>query len=123
MTEVDAWRPAFILDSGDRGVGRPPVPTELVHGLGEARAALAECQRRHRRLLRWIGRIARQARHTGHAFVFREERLKSCVVDRPVIGDTVERPNAEVGWMQTWIVRRIYDGAATDAVEVQHLDW
>jgi len=107
------WRPRYrTATSANR----------VVHGLGKARAALAQCQRRHWRLLRWIGRIAGKARHTGHAFVFREERLQSGVIDRPVIGDTIKRPDAEVGWMQTRVVRRIHDGAATDTVEVQHLD-
>ena len=122
MTEIDARRPAFILGGGDRGVGRPPMPAELVHRLGEVRAAFAECQRRHRRLLRRIGRIAGQAGHAGHAVVLCEERLQRRVVDRPVIGDAVERSHAEIRRMQARIVRGVDDGAAADAVEIHHLD-
>src|SRR6266446_9863774 len=36
MTEVDAARPPLVIGRGDRRIGRPPVPAELVHRLAEA---------------------------------------------------------------------------------------
>src|SRR6202043_3414964 len=64
VTEVDTAPAPFIVGRGNRGVGRPPVPAELVHRLAEARARLAERQWRHRRLL-W--RISGIAGKTGDA--------------------------------------------------------
>ena len=122
VAEIDAAAAAVIVGRGDRRVGRPPVPAELVHRLAEARAGLAERQRRHRRLFRRIGGIARKARDAHHAVVLGEERLQRLVVDRPVVGDAVERPHLEVGRMQARKMRRVHDGAAADAVEVHHLD-
>ena len=122
MAEIDAARAALIIGGGDGGVGRPPVPAELVHRLAEARARLAERQWRHRRLLRRIGGIAGETRDAHHAVVLGEERLQRRVVDRPVVGDAVERAHLEVGRMQARKMRGVHDGAAADAVEIDHLD-
>jgi hypothetical protein len=37
MAEIDAARPALVVHRRDRGVRRPPVPAELVHGLADLR--------------------------------------------------------------------------------------
>ena len=98
------------------------MPAELVHRLAETRAGLAERQRRHRRFFRRIGRIAGKPGDAHHAVVLGEERLQRLVVDRPVVGDAVEHLHLEVGGMQARIVRRVHDGRAADAVEVDDLD-
>src|SRR6202048_5311071 len=58
VAEIDAARAPFIIGGGDRGVGRAPMPAELVHRLAETRARLAERQWRDRRLLWRISGIA-----------------------------------------------------------------
>ena len=91
MAEIDARRPPVVLGRRDRGVRWPPVPAKLVHRLGITRAGLAERQRRHRRLVGRVGRIAGEAGDAHHAVVLGEERLQRRVIDRPVIGDAVQR--------------------------------
>ena len=98
------------------------VPAELVHRLTEARARLAQRQRRHRRLLRRIGGIAGETGDAHHAIVLGEERLQRRIVDRPVVGDAVERADLEIRGVQAREMRRVHDGAAADAVEVHDLD-
>ena len=61
VAEVDALRAALVGCGGDGGVGRPPVPAELVHRPGIARAGLAERDRRHRRMARRHAGIAGEA--------------------------------------------------------------
>ena len=122
MAEIDARRPPVVLGRGDRCVRRPPVPAKLVHRVPEPCTALAQRQRRHGRLLRRIGRIAGQARDARHAVVLGEERLQRRVVDRPVIGDAIERAHAEIRWMQPGIVPGVHDRAAAHGVEIHHLD-
>ena len=122
MAEIDARRPPVVLDRGDRGVRRPPVPAKLVHRHREPGAALAQRQRWHRRLLRRIGGIAGQPRDARHAIVLGEERLQRRVVDRPVIRDAVQRSHPEIRRVQPGIVPGVHDRAAAHAVEVHHLD-
>ena len=121
MAEIDALRPALIFGRGDGDVGRPPVPAQLVHRLGIARAGLAQRHRRHRRVARRIGRIAGQAGHAHHAVVLGEERLQRRVVDRPVVGDAVQRLHPEIRRMHARKMRGVEDRAAADAVEVGDL--
>jgi hypothetical protein len=98
------------------------VPTELVEPARERRTRLAQRQRRHHRFMRRIGRIARQTRHAHHPVVLGVERLQRLVVDRPVIGDAVQRAHAEVRWVEPREVTRIQYCAAADTVEVRDLD-
>ena len=95
---------------------------ERVHCPAEPRARFAERQRRHRRLVERIGGISGQPRDAHHAVVLGEERLQRGIVDRPVVGDAVERLDLEVGWVHARIMRGVDDGAAADAVEIDHLD-
>ncbi len=67
-------------------------------------------------------RIARQARRTHDAIVLLEERRQRVVIDRPVVGDTVERLHLEVGRMQPRPMRGVHHGRAADGVEVDDLD-
>ncbi len=67
-------------------------------------------------------RIAGEARDAHHAVVLLEERRQRVVVDRPVVGDAVERLHLEVGRMQPRPMRRVHDGRAADGVEVHDLD-
>ncbi len=122
VAEVDAARPPLIVRRRDRRVRRPPVPAQLVHRLAEPRAGFAERQWRHRRLMRRIGRITRETRDTHHAVVLGEVRLQRGVVDRPVVGDAVQRAHLEVRGVHAREMRRVHDGAAADAVEIHHLD-
>ena len=96
VTEVDARRAPVILGGGNGGVGRPPVPAQLVHRPRVAHAGAAERQWRHRRLVGRIGGIAGQAGHAHHAVVLGEVRLQRRVIDRPVIGHAVQRTHAEI---------------------------
>ena len=121
VAEVDALRAALVVGRGDGGVGRPPVPAELVHRPRVARAGLAERDRRHRRLVRRHAGIAGQAGDAHHAVVLVVEGLERPVVDRPVVGHAVERLHAEVRRMHARAVRRVDHRAAADAVEVGDL--
>ena len=110
-----------VLGRRDRGVRWPPVPAKLVHRLGITRAGLAERQRRHRRTAGRIGRIAGEAGDAHHAVVLGKERLQRRVIDRPVIGDAVQRPHAKIRRVHPREMRREHDGAAADRVEVGDL--
>ena len=121
VAEVDALRAAFVRRRGDGGVGGPPVPAELVHRPGVVRAGLAERNRRHRRLVRRHAGIAGQARDAHHAVVLVVEAFQRPVVDRPVVGDAIERLHLEVRRMHARPVRRVDHRAAADAVEVGDL--
>ena len=122
MAEIDAARPALIIHRGDRGVRRPPVPAELVHGLADQRAGKPERLRRHRRARQRRHRIARKARDAHHPVVLFEERRERVVINRPVISDAVERLHLEIGRVQPRPMRGVHHGRAADAVEVHHLD-
>ena len=74
------------------------------------------------RLVRRIGRVAGQAGDAHHPVVLRVVRFERRVVDRPVLGDAVQRLDAEVRGMQAREMRRVQDGAAAHAVEVGDLD-
>ena len=121
VPQIDARRAPVVLGRRDRGVRWPPVPAKLVHRLGITRAGLAERQRRHRRLPGRIGRIAGEAGDAHHAVVLGKERLQRRVIDRPVIGDTIQRPHAKIRRMHPREMRREHDGAAADRVEVGDL--
>ena len=97
------------------------MPTQPVHRAGVTRAGLAQRQRRHRRVMRRIGGIARETGHAHHAVVLREERLQRGVIDRPVVGDAVERANPEIGRMHAGKMRGEHDRPAADPVEVGDL--
>ena len=122
MAEIDALRAAFVIHRGDRAVRRPPVPAELVQPARQRRTGLAQRQRRHHRFVRRIGGIAGQAGHAHHPVVLGVERLQGRVVDRPVIGDAVQRAHAKVRRMEAREVTRVQHRAAADAVEVGDLD-
>ena len=122
VAEVDAARPPLVVRRGDRRVRRPPVPAELVHRLAEPRAGFAERQWRHRRLMRRIGRIAGKPRDAHHAVVLGEVRRQRGVVERPVVGDAIERAHAKIGGVKAREVRGVQNGAAADGVELRHLD-
>ena len=101
---------------GDRLRPGPPVPAEAVHARGRSPADLADRQRRKRRArARGIGRIAGHAGDREvllHSLVVRHEVV---VGEGPVVGDPVERPDAEVGRQEPHPVRRVEDRAAADA--------
>ncbi len=101
---------------GDRLRPGPPVPAEPVHAGGRSPADLADRQRRERRArARRIGRITRHARDREvllHPLVVRHEVV---VGEGPVVGDPVERPDAEVGRQEPHPVRRVEDRAAAHA--------
>ena len=96
---LDARPPAVVRRRVDRVELRPPVPAELRVAAGDLQPGRPDRQRRHRRVLGVgrVGRIARQARHAELAVGPVEVRQQLEVVDRPVVGDAVERADAEVG--------------------------
>ncbi len=96
MAEIDAARPALVVHRRDRGVGWPPVPAELVHGVADQRAGKPERLRRHRRVRQRRKRIAGHAGYAHHPVVLLEERCERVVIDRPVVGDAVQRLHLEV---------------------------
>ena len=122
MAEIDAAGAALVVGGRHRGVRRPPVPAELVHGLADDRTGAAERLRRHRRLGQWRERVPGQPGYPHHAVVLGKERRQRVVVDRPVVGDAVERFHAKIGRMQPRPVRGVHHGRAADAVEIHHLD-
>ncbi|MHC2715412.1 hypothetical protein ACVIWV_005133 [Bradyrhizobium diazoefficiens] len=122
MAEIDAAGPALIIHGRDRGVRRPPVPTELVHGLADDRTGQSHRLLRHRRMRQRRERIARQAGCAHHPVVLLEERGQRVVVDRPVVGDAVERFHLEIGRMQPRPVRGVHHRRAADRIVVDDLD-
>ena len=94
---LDARPAPVIRDRVDRVELRPPVPAELGHAAAipsppTRSAAAASARPRCRR----IGRVARQPGHAEVAVGPVEVRQQLEVVDRPVVGDAVERADAEV---------------------------
>ncbi len=93
-------RPAPVVgDRVDRVELRPPVPAQLGHAARDLQPCRPDRQRRHRRVL-GVGRVRRVAGQPGHAEIAVgpvEVRQQLEVVDRPVVGDAVERTDAEVG--------------------------
>ncbi len=122
MAEIDALRAAFVIHRGDRAVRRPPMPAKLVKPARQRRTRLAQRERRHHRFMRRIGGIAGQAGYAHHPVVLGVERLQGRVVDRPVIGDAVQRARAKIRRMEPREVTRVQHRAAADAVEVGDLD-
>ncbi len=121
-SQVQALVASLIRLRNDRAVGWPPMPTEFVEAARDCFADESHRQRRQRRLLGRIHRIAGQARHPHHAVVSGEVRLQRVVVDRPIVGDTVERSHLEIGRMQSREMRAVQNRAAADAVEVDDRD-
>ncbi len=122
VREVDALGAPLVVLGRDRAVGRPPMPSQPVQSARQRHAGPAKRQRRHHRFVRRIGRIAGEARHAHHAVVLGVVRVQRGIVDRPVVGDAVERAHAEVGRMEAREVPGVQHGAAADAVEVGDLD-
>ena len=122
MGEIDALGTSLIILRGDRAVGRPPMPAELVEPARQCRARLAKRQRRHHRFVRRIGRIACQAGHAHHPVVLVVKRLQGCIVDRPIVSDAIERAHAKIRRMEAREVTGVKNRAAADAVEVGDLD-
>ena len=79
-----------------------------------------ERQRRQGGLLRRIHRITRQSRHAHHAVVLCEVGLQGVVVNRPVVRDAVQGLDLEIRRVQSREMRGVKDGAAADAIEVDH---
>ena len=121
VAKVDAGRAPVIFGGCYGGIRWPPVPAEAVHGLGIAGAGLAEGQWRHGRLVRRVGRIAGQAGHAGHAVVLGKKRLQGRIIDRPVVGDAIQRLHPEIGWVHARIMGRVHDRAAANGVEIGDL--
>ncbi len=82
----------------------------------------AEGQRLQRHLLRRVRWITRKAGDAHHSLVLGVERLERGLFERPVIGDAIEGSHVEVRGMEAREVAGMEDRAATDAVEVRHLD-
>ena len=120
--EVDAAGAAFVVRARDRAVAGPPVPAELVDGTGQDLAGAAERERRHLGFVGRVGGVAGQARDAGDAVVLVVVGGEGGVVDRPVVGDAIERLHAEVAGVEAGEMAGIEHGAAADAVEVADQD-
>ena len=96
---LDARPAAVVGDRIDRVELGPPVPAELGVRPRDLQPGRPDRERRHRRVL-GVGRVGRVAGQAGHAELAVgpvEVRQQLEVVDRPVVGDPVERADAEVG--------------------------
>jgi hypothetical protein len=122
VSQMDTGRAAVILGWCNRAVGWPPVPPQPGHRLADLGATFAQRQGRQWRRVRGIGRVALQPRDPRHAIVLGKERFQRRIVDRPVIGHTVQGAHAEVRRVQPRIMRRVHHGRAADGVEILHLD-
>lgn len=122
MPEVYAGGATIIIRGGDGCVRRPPMPAEFIQGLSEHFTCPAERQRWHRWLVERISWIASKTRDAHHAVVLGEERIKRSVVDRPVLGHTIQSLEAEIGRVQARKMPRVHDRTAAYAVEVHDLD-
>ena len=96
---LDAGTPSVVRHRED-GIGlRPPVPAQPCVRASDLEPARADGQRRQRRVLA-AGRIGRVAAHAGDAELAVGPlvvRPQLGVVERPVVGDAVERADPEVG--------------------------
>ena len=122
MAQINAARASLVIHGGDRGIGRPPVPAEPIHRLGQHRAGAAERERRHRRISRRYAGIAGEAGDPHHSVILLEEPHQGVVIDGPVVGHAIQAAHAKVGRMQSRKMRRVHHGAAAHAVEVDNLD-
>ena len=99
------------------------MPAQIVETLYDLLADLAH---RHRRGLArrpgWVGRVSGDPRHADHPVVQVEVRLKVVVGERPVVGDPVQRPDAEVRGVHAREVAAPVNRAAADGVVHQRRD-
>ena len=121
---LDARPSAVVADRVDRVELRPPVPAELRVRPGDLEPRRADRQRRHRRVLgvRRVGRIAREAGDAELPVRPIEVLQQLEIVDRPVVGDAVERADAEVGREGPRPGAGKDDGRATDGVVHERRD-
>ena len=75
-----------------------------------------------RKVVGWICRIAGQAGYADIAVVFGEIGFEQGIVDWPVVGDAVERPDPEVRRVKTREMRRVENRAAANGVEIGDRD-
>ena len=122
MTEVDAFRPPLVILRGDGAVGRPPMVAQFVQPAPEHRTGGAQGQRRHHRLFRRIGRIARQTGNAGVTVVFRVIRLQRFVIDRPIVAHAVQRFHPKIGRVKSRIMPGVQHRPAADAVVIGDFD-
>ncbi len=96
---LDARPPAVVRGRVDRVELGPPVPTELGHPASDLHPRRPDRKRWHRRVLGVgrVGRVARESRHAELPIGPVEVGQELEVVDRPIVGHTIERSNAEVG--------------------------
>ena len=94
------------------------MPTKFVETIRKRPSAFTERERRMRRLFRGIGGVACDAGNAHDLVVDLKEGFECFVVHRPIVCNTVERFDAEVGGMQTREMGAPQNGAAADAVEV-----
>ena len=107
----------------DRARRGPPVPAEPVVRAHDIHHAAAERQRGQREVgALGIGRVAREAGDADLAGDAVVGRLELLVREGPVVGDAVERPDAEVGRRQARPVAGVEHRRAADAVVHQRRD-
>ena len=121
--QIDALGAAIVILRDDRGVGRPPGPPQLVQPLGQDLPRLAKRQRRQTQgIVARIGRVALQARDTGHTVVLTIKGRQGVVIDWPVIGHPVQALDPEVGRMKAREMPREQHCPAANTVEIGDLD-
>jgi len=123
MAEIDAARPALVIHGRHRRVRRPPVPAELVHGLADQRTRTAQAAVAASAVCVSGDNGSPDRPDTPIMRSFSSKKGRECiVVDRPVVGDAVERLHFEIAGMQPRPVRGVHHRRAADAVEVDDLD-
>src|SRR5580692_1452716 len=117
-----AGRAAVIVLRDDAGLGGPPMPAELVEGLGEPAGGAGEGERpRGARVARRHGGVAGETARTDETIGLFVEGREVLVGNRPVRRQTVLVALAEVGGPEARPNRAIDIGRASDPVPHQNL--
>ena len=94
------------------------MPAESVETLPDGLSHPTEWNRRQEPFDGRVGWISCETRDSHHPIVLRVEWFKLPVIDRPVVGDSIESPDPEIGGVKAGEVGRVEDRSATDSIVV-----